>query len=194
MIEISGQIGYDLTYDGFRSILAEQSGDIELMINSEGGVVNEGIGIYNSIMEYDGQVTAYISGLAASIASIIAMAADKVVIYSNSQFMIHKPWTIAAGNSDDFRRLSSVLDLLDNDLARIYSARTGKPESEILDMMTAETYFDAQSTVDEGFADELKVVAKRGDKKKPKAQATVASVSWASCLARASVIKARADK
>lgn len=192
MIEISGQIGVDLTYDDFRSIMSEQSGDIELMINSPGGVVSDGIGIYNTLMEYEGNIVAYVNGISASIASLIMMAADEVVIYDNSQVMIHKPWTVAAGNSDDFRNLVSVLELLDDDLARIYSERTGKSHDEVMEAMKAETYYNAQSAVDFGLADSVKVVSRKARKEKAQSSETVSGgVTWASVLARASIIASK---
>ena len=194
MIEISGQIGTDLTYDDFRKEMQGQSGDIELMINSPGGSVHEGIGIYNTIAEYSGKVTAYVNGIAASIASVIAMAADEVVVYQNSQMMIHKAWTVAIGNSDDFRSLVGVLDILDSDIARIYSEKTGKPESAIIEAMSGETYYTAEQAVDFGLADSVKIVAKRKQRENAQMPETFSGLSVASVLARASVIRAKVQE
>ena len=194
MIEISGQVGTDLTYDDFRKEMQGQSGDIELMINSPGGSVHEGIGIYNTIAEYSGKVTAYVNGIAASIASVIAMAADEVVVYQNSQMMIHKAWTVAIGNSDDFRSLVGVLDILDSDIARIYSEKTGKSEAAIIEAMSGETYYTAEQAVDFGLADSVKIVAKRKQRENAQMPETFSGLSVASVLARASVIRAKVQE
>lgn len=194
MIEISGQIGTDLTYDDFRKEMQGQSGDIELMINSPGGSVHEGIGIYNTIAEYSGKVTAYVNGIAASIASVIAMAADEVVVYQNSQMMIHKAWTVAIGNSDDFRSLVGVLDILDSDIARIYSEKTGKSEAAIIEAMSGETYYTAEQAVDFGLADSVKIVAKRKQRENAQMPETFSGLSVAGVLARASVIRAKVQE
>lgn len=194
MIEISGQIGVDLTYDDFRKEMQGQSGDIELMINSTGGSVHEGIGIYNTIAEYSGKVTAYVNGIAASIASVIAMAADEVVVYQNSQMMIHKAWTVAIGNSDDFRSLVAVLDILDSDIARIYSEKTGKSEAAIIEAMSGETYYTAEQAVDFGLADSVKIIAKRKQRENAQMPETFSGLSVASVLARASVIRSKVQE
>ena len=194
MIEISGQVGTDLTYDDFRKEMQGQSGDIELMINSPGGSVHEGIGIYNTIAEYSGKVTAYVNGIAASIASVIAMAADEVVVYQNSQMMIHKAWTVAIGNSDDFRSLVGVLDILDSDIARIYSEKTGKSEAAIIEAMSGETYYTAEQAVEFGLADSVKIVAKRKQRENAQMPETFSGLSVASVLARASVIRAKVQE
>ena len=194
MIEISGQVGTDLTYDDFRKEMQGQSGDIELMINSPGGSVHEGIGIYNTIAEYSGKVTAYVNGIAASIASVIAMAADEVVVYQNSQMMIHKAWTVAIGNSDDFRSLVGVLDILDSDIARIYSEKTGKSEAAIIEAMSGETYYTAEQAVDFGLADSVKIVAKRKQRESAQMPETFSGLSVANVLARASVIRAKVQE
>ena len=194
MIEISGQIGVDLTYDDFRAMMKDRTGDIELMINSGGGIVHEGVGIYNTLVDYPGRITGYVNGIAASIASVIAMACDELIIYDNSQMMIHKPWTVAIGNSDDFRNLIDVLDILDEDIAKIYSEKSGQTEDAVMAAMKSETYYNAQSAVDFGLADSIKVVSrKRRQAKAELPEAVSGGMSWASVLARASIIRSKQD-
>ena len=194
MIEINGAIGDTgddgLTYEAFAEVLSQNSGDIEIMLNSGGGVVNDGIRIYNALMEHDGEVTIYVNGIAASIASVIAMAADKLVMYNNAQLMIHKAWTVAMGNSDDFRQIGEVLDQLDGNIADVYAERTGLQRNQILAMMGDETYMSAEKAVELGFADEIKVMKKdRHSAKNETEPGAFPGMSWTAALAKASVVR-----
>ena len=193
MIEIKGSIGdieEGVTYESFAKDVKGHEGALEIMLDSGGGVVNDGIRIYNHLMEHDGEVTVYINGMAASIASVIAMAADKVVMYSNAQMMIHKAWTIAMGNSDDFSQLAEVLGQLDGNIADIYVERTGLQRNEVLAMMSSETYMTADMAVKYGFADEIKVMKKdRSAVKNETSPGAVPGMSWTAALAKASVVR-----
>ena len=117
--EVTGTIGDDngLTYEAFSEWLGDQEGDLHLMINSPGGYVSEGLAIYNKLADYPGRVKVTVNGIAASIASVILMAADDIDIYENSQVMIHNAWTAAVGDKNDFKRLVQTLEVLDSDLA-----------------------------------------------------------------------------
>lgn len=127
--------------------------DVTVVINSPGGDMFEGMAIYNILREHKGHVTVKIVGLAASAASIVAMAGDTIQIARAGFLMIHNAWTYAAGNRHDFRMLADYLEPFDASMADIYEARSGA--TGIVEMMDAETYIGGQAAVDQGFADEL---------------------------------------
>lgn len=127
---------------------------IAARINSEGGSVQEGLGIYNAFKERSADITAHIEGFALSIASIIPLAASKVVSPKSAIWMMHKAWSYAAGNSDDMDKASKMLSTNDEMLAEIYASATGKPIQEMRDAMTAETWIRGSAAVDFGLADE----------------------------------------
>lgn len=135
--------------------------DVELDIASYGGDVFAASEIYTMLNQYPGKVTGVIQGMAASAATIIAEACDHLIISPAGQMMIHKAATADEGNSDEFTHTANVLNTTDRTIAGIYEAKTGKSESEILNLMKNETYLTAQDAVDQGFADE---VMKVGDK------------------------------
>ena len=155
--------------DEFITALAEHEGDITLHLNSEGGVVTEGLSIFNAIDNYDGNVTVVVDTIAASIATVICCAADKVVMNANAKFMIHRAWTVAAGNCLAFRATAEIMEMMDADIAAAYSEKTGLDEVEILDMMSAETWFTAKAALKAGFVDEVN--PKKKSAKQPKAEA-----------------------
>jgi hypothetical protein len=99
--------------------------------------------------------TVYIDGLAASIASVIAMAGDKIIMPKNAMMMIHNAWTRAAGNANDFREIAERMDKIDESIRVTYTDKTGTEEDEIIDLMDAETWFTAEEAVEKGFADEI---------------------------------------
>ncbi len=129
--------------------------EITLHINSPGGDVFDGIAIYNVLKQNQAKVTVYIDGLAASIASVIAMAGDRIVIASNAMMMIHPAWTIALGDAKEMRKTADMLDKVDASILTTYANRTGKDDAEIWDLMKAETWFTAQEALDNGFVDEI---------------------------------------
>lgn len=152
-IELYDEIGFWGTdARSFRSKLKDATGDIRLRINSPGGDVFDGIAIYNDLLAYDGKVTVEVVGLAASIASIIAMAGDEIVIAENAMFMIHNAWTIGVGNRHDFADVATVLGKIDDALARTYAARTTTGVRSIKQMMDDETWLTAKEAKDAGFA------------------------------------------
>jgi len=154
-----------ISADDFRDVLAEHAGqDVTIYLNSEGGSVTDGLSIFNAIASHDGKVTVHIDALAASIATVIAMAASTVKINSNGKFMIHRCWAAAVGNCQDFRSMADVMDLLDKDIAASYSEKTGKPESEMLALMDAETWMDAETALAAGFIDEIVEVKSKSAK------------------------------
>ncbi len=128
---------------------------INLMINSPGGDVWDGMGIYNLISGVRQKVTVEVLGLAASIASIIALAGNELVMGEGSYFMIHKPWSFSMGTSDDLRKDANLLDKIEGQMLSIYAQHTDMTDAEIGDVMAAETWFTAEEAVDAGFATEV---------------------------------------
>lgn len=131
--------------------------DVTVYINSPGGDVMAGAEIYTALREHStqgrGRVTVKVSGIAASAASIVAMAGDEILMSPVAYMMIHNPWTSLAGNAKDLRHQADVLDVIGEGLLNAYQQRTGKGRDELAAMLEAETYMSAQTCVDEGFAD-----------------------------------------
>lgn len=127
--------------------------DLEIHINSAGGNVFDGMAIYNNLKSHKAQKTVYVDGLAASMASVIAMAGDLIVMPENSMMMIHNPWTMAAGDAEELRKNADLLDQVKKSLITAYR-RSGKSDQEISDIMDAETWYTGSEAVEQGFADE----------------------------------------
>jgi len=148
--------GGGITAKSFQRELSEiKAGQIDLHINSPGGLVFDGITIYNLLKQHPANVTTYIDGLAASIASVIALAGDSVIMAENALFMIHKASGLVMGNSDDMRDFAEKLDKVNTSIATTYISKTGKDESEINDLMAAETWMTAAEALDYGFVDSI---------------------------------------
>lgn len=130
---------------------------IDVRINSGGGSVFEGIAIYNAIKNSTADINTYIDGLAASMASIIALAGKRVYMSRNASMMTHKPSVFASGNSDDLKRNAKLLDELEKTAAVIYSEKTGKTtdDCKVLYMNGKDNWFTAQQALDESLVDEL---------------------------------------
>ena len=128
---------------------------LDMYIFSPGGDVFAGMAIYSILNRFEGQITAHIDGLAASIATVVAMAADKIIIPENASFMIHNAWTMFVGNKKDLTEMLAQLEAIDNQITDIYTARTGKDRDEIVALMDAETWMSGAEAVQNGFADEL---------------------------------------
>ena len=128
---------------------------IHLRINSPGGSVIEGSAIYNSLRRHKGGLTVHIDSLAASMASVIAMAGAPVYIADNALMMIHNPWTISAGDADQLRKEADLLDKLKSTLVNAYTRKTGMDQDQIAEMMDSETWLDAVEAVALGFADAI---------------------------------------
>ena len=129
--------------------------NLDVFIFSPGGDVFAGFAIYNILNRFKGKITAHIDGLCASIATVIAMAADTIIIPENASFMIHNAWTWAAGNKNDLREMADQLERIDAQITDIYAARTGKSVEDIKALMDAETWMSGTEAVENGFADEL---------------------------------------
>jgi ATP-dependent Clp protease protease subunit len=145
---------------------------LNVRLNSPGGLVFDGVAIYNALARHSAKVVVHVEGIAASIASVIAMAGDEIQIAEGSRFMIHDPWTIVMGSAADLRTEADVLDGLKSDLIDIYAARTEQSRSDLSDWMAAETWLSARDAVDKGFADSM-TPAKKKEKKDAHARSSV---------------------
>ncbi|WP_442959010.1 ClpP-like prohead protease/major capsid protein fusion protein [Providencia sp. PROV112] len=125
---------------------------INLHIHSPGGEVFEGIAIYNQLKNHNATITVYIDGLAASMASVIAMVGDEVKMPKNAMMMIHKPWGVSWGDANDMRDYADLLDKVENVLIPAYMEKTGKTKEEIEAMLGEETWLTAEECVEHGFA------------------------------------------
>jgi len=148
--------GGGITAKAFQKELAGiKAGQIDLHINSPGGLVFDGITIYNLIKQHPANVTTYIDGLAASIASVIALAGDKVVMAENALFMVHQPFGMVAGNATDMRDFADKLDKVGGAISQTYLSKTGKTDEEIKTLLDAETWMTADEALEMGFIDEI---------------------------------------
>ncbi len=129
--------------------------DVVVNINSPGGDFFEGVAIYNLLREHQGRVTVQVMGLAASAASVIAMAGDEILMGDGSFLMIHNAWAVAIGNRHDMADAAKLLEPFDTAMAKVYAARSGVTEAEAARMMDEETWIGAAQAVEDGFADGL---------------------------------------
>lgn len=161
-ISVYDVIGYDYwTGEGVTAkrvagaLRAMGKGPVTVNVNSPGGDMFEGLAIYNLLREHEGEVTVKVLGLAASAASIIAMAGDTVQIARAGFFMIHNAWVVASGNRNDLREFADWLEPFDAAMADIYAARTGAESKAMAKLMDAESWIGGSQAVEDGFADEL---------------------------------------
>lgn len=147
--------GDEVTPDLFREELKQHAGDLTVVINSPGGDVFAGLAIYNALVNHNGNVTVRVDGLAASIASVIAMAGDKIIMSPGSMIMIHRPSVYAAGTVDDMEKAKDVLMKIEEGITPIYAKRTGLSDEKIAELLEAETWMLADKAVELGFADEV---------------------------------------
>ncbi len=161
-IGIYDVIGYDYwTGEGVTAkrvagaLRALGKGPVTVNINSPGGDLFEGLAIYSLLREHDGEVTVRVLGLAASAASVVAMAGDQVQIARAGFLMIHNAWVVAIGNRHDLRDTAETMEPFDVAMADIYAARTGEQAKAMAKLMDAETWIGGSAAVEQGFADEL---------------------------------------
>ena len=145
----------EITPKQFKAELMSGSGDITVFINSVGGDVIAAAQIYNMLMEYKGNVTVKIDGIAASAASVVAMAGTKVLVSPLSQIMVHNPMAAAFGDTDDMQKAISMLSEVKESIINAYEIKTGLSRAQISRLMDAETWVNAQKAVELGFADEI---------------------------------------
>ena len=145
----------DITPQLFREELNAGSGDITVWINSPGGDCVAAAQIYNMLMDYRGSVTVKIDGIAASAASVIAMAGTRVLVSPVSMMMIHNPATMAMGDAAEMQKAIAMLDEVKESIINAYEIKTGMSRAKLSHLMDAETWMDAHTAVDLGFADEI---------------------------------------
>lgn len=135
--------------DAIKNFLAEANGkDLNIHINSGGGSVFAGIAIYNMLKQYKGKKTVYIDGLAGSIASVIALVGDEIIMGTGSMMMIHKPWGLCSGNANDMRKYAECLDSIQESIISIYGEKLndGVEVETINELVDAETWLTATET------------------------------------------------
>ncbi len=161
VLRISGTIAEESWFDDditpglFASELNAGSGPVTIWLNSPGGDVVAAAQIYNMLIDYPGTVTVNIDGIAASAASVIAMAATKVAMSPVSMLMIHNPATMAVGDKDELARAMNMLDSVKESILNAYQEKTNLSRAKLSKLMDAETWMDARAAIDMGFADEL---------------------------------------
>lgn len=158
-IRVYGDIGFWGTdADLFASKLDEVAAtatSIVVAINSMGGDVFDAFSIYNSLRRHAGKVTGRVDGVAASAATLVLMACDTIEMPSNAMLMIHNPYTVAAGEAGDLRRLADLLDSTSDNMLAAYVERSGRTEEEVLAIMNAETWLTAAQAKEQGFCDTI---------------------------------------
>ncbi|MEC1375007.1 Clp protease ClpP [Heyndrickxia oleronia] len=147
--------GDEVTPKVFKDELLASTGDITVWINSPGGDVFAAAQIYNMLMEYTGKVTVKIDGLAASAASVIAMAGGDVYMSPVSMLMIHNPSTIAIGDSEEMLRAKALLDEVKESIINAYELKTGLSRTKLSHLMDAESWMNANKAIELGFADKI---------------------------------------
>jgi len=153
-IRLDGVVGWEITAD-YLSYQMEGETDIKLVINSGGGDVLEGFSIYNLIKDFTGSITAQVD-FAASMASVIAMAGDTITMKDSSSItMIHRPWGMSGGNSEDLRKHADNLDKMEDMLLNLYVAKSGMNRDELSQLLADETYMDAKEALAFGLIDEI---------------------------------------
>jgi len=140
--------------------VAKDADEVLVAVNSGGGDVFDGFAIYNALRRYSGKVTARVDGIAASAASLVAMAGDTIVMPENAMMMIHNAWTIAAGDAAALRKTAELLDKTRDGIVAAYRNKCGLTDDEIVAMMDAETWMTASEAKERGFADQIEAPVK----------------------------------
>ncbi len=157
LLHIYDEIGYfGVTAQDMVTELAQITGDLEVHLNTPGGEVFDGIAIYGALKQRDGLVTVIVDSLAASVGSVIAMAASpgNLVMAKNATMMIHDGFGLAIGNAADMRQMADVLDKASDNIASIYADRTGQPAAQWREAMRAESWYVGQEAVNAAGAGE----------------------------------------
>lgn len=155
---------YDVIGDDWDGVTAKQfikelneieADEIVVRINSPGGLVYEGLAIYNALKQFNGKVTTRVDAIAASIASVIFMAGDVREMPEASDLMIHKPWSMIVGDAEDMRAEADELDRVQNMLEDIYVKGSGMERTSVTEMLNATTWMEARTAQEHGFATQL---------------------------------------
>lgn len=155
--------GFGVTSGAFLNELRGLDGDVSLHLNSPGGDVFDGLAIYQALKNRTAATTVHVDGLAASIASVIAMGADRVVMAPKAQLMIHEGFTAAMGDASDMRKLADLLDRTSDNIASVYADKAGNTTEFWRNRMREETWYSAEEALDAGLVDEVEGVAKKPD-------------------------------
>ncbi len=155
--------GDEITPAAFREDLEDDEGDITVWINSPGGNVFAAAEIYTMLKDYAGEVTVRVASIAASAASVVAMAGDKVQMSPTALLMIHDPSTIAMGNTKDMERAIVTLNEVKESIINAYVAKSGLSRKKVGELMSNETWMNAKKALDLGFADEILFEKKDGE-------------------------------
>ena len=159
----------DVTPQMFRDELFAGTGPVTVWLNSPGGDCVAASQIYSMLMDYRGDVTVKIDGIAASAASVIAMAGTKVLMAPTALMMIHNPITVAYGNTADMQKAIEMLDEVKESIINAYEIKSGLARTKISHMMDDETWLNAKKAVELGFADEILFDQKKGNEEQPEA-------------------------
>ena len=144
-----------ISAEAFARELRAKAGDVELRINSPGGDVFAARAMAQAMREHPGKITAYVDGVAASAASLLAVSASETVMAPGSMMMIHEAWTMALGNKGDFLATAALLEKIDASIVETYQAKAGGDPAEWAALMAAETWYTAAEAVEAGLADRL---------------------------------------
>ena len=161
VLEINGEIASESWFDDdvtpklFKDELLSGSGPITLWLNSPGGDCIAASQIYSMLMDYEGDVTIKVDGIAASAASVIAMAGTKVLMTPTALLMIHNPMTLAYGNKDEMNKAIEMLDEVKESIINAYEIKTGMSRAKISHLMDSETWMNANKAIEMGFADDI---------------------------------------
>ncbi|MCB1466797.1 MAG: Clp protease ClpP [Rhizobiaceae bacterium] len=150
-LRLHGVVGDDFDAARVQTAL-KAGGDVTVTLNSGGGIASEGAAIYALLAAHPGRVTVDVIGIAASAASLIAMAGDAITMRAGAVLMIHDPMNITVGNSSDHAKTIEELEAYAKSYAKIYAARSGKSEKQCRELMKSETWFDGEQAVAAGFA------------------------------------------
>ena len=177
----------DITPALFKEELLSGSGDITVWINSPGGDCVAAAQIYNMLMDYKGNVTVKIDGIAASAASVIAMAGTKVMVSPVSMLMIHNPATMAFGDSAEMQKAIVMLEEVKESIINAYEIKTGLSRAKISHLMDVETWMNANMAIELGFADEIM-------KRDTQDEADIAQPAASASFSRAAVTNSLIEK
>lgn len=176
-INIYGDIGKDFWGDGVGADDLKKEIDelkdvskINVYINSYGGVVSEGLAIYNALKRHQAKVVTYCDGFAASIASVIFMAGDERIMNDSSLLMIHNAWTYAEGNAEELRKMADDLEKITQASINAYKAHSTLSEEEIKNLMDNETWILPEEALEYGFATSVEKTEKKGASQNAKAR------------------------
>lgn len=180
----------DVTPKKFREELNSGDGDISVYINSPGGDVFAASQIYTMLKEYKGKVTVKIDGLAASAASVVAMAGDVTAMSPTSIMMIHNPWTIALGDEEEMKAVAEFLAEVKETILNAYELKTHLSREKVSEMMTDETWLNAKKALEMGFCDKILFTENEGEGDSD----TTAAMLFSPRIVQNSVLKKIADK